>query len=87
MKNKYYFVNCEYIGTSLESDGSSFINKQSVAVLLSTHPLDWVKERNRRNHDYKTKTSVYRYFVKVLSWQEVSKEEYNKFYGDFPANL
>lgn len=63
---KYYFI----------SYWHSHVDKGWIITnqVIQHHPLEWQRTANQTNLETKSG-----WIVKVISWQEVSEEEYNKY--------
>lgn len=71
-KMKYYHVHYRVTDDFWDDDGCS--TDDYITVIANEHPFDWALERSigwKNNYDRKE--------TDVLSWKEITKEEYDKY--------
>ena len=79
---KYYFIYYSCNQTNW-TGGKCYSHESMCQAITKIHPIQWqidVNDKYERTHDDGhggTKSEAYR----VISWQELSKEEYNQFEG------
>lgn len=79
---KYYFASYTDTtiinGTSLTGDSiHEKITENKQIFLQDKHPLSWQKEMNDKDKSYSLVGITAKCTVTVLSWQEITEEEYN----------
>jgi hypothetical protein len=76
---KYYFIIAEWTRIFWPNAGGSSLTKDIIQILIDKHPLQHQLDVNERCERIEETGGYAKESIKVLNWQEISKEEYDHF--------